>query len=215
MRLSLLLPVFPGLLLLACGPRAVSEQPSNSAAAVAAPSPAAADPLVAAAQAVVNARFKGQACTSLRQIRFVDDIEGATPQFAKLAVLEQQGALRIERHQVDGSAVTDARSASGGGGSWTESEGQPRLYCFGRWVVTAAQVATDPSLTVPDGQRAVRMTFELQGAPAWLKTPAAAALAKPSFSGDPAVLPALDRLDQPVPPSYTSPNEGYVAVPVS
>lgn len=214
MRLSLL-TLLPGLLLLSCGPRAAGEQGAGGETASALPPAPPVNALVTAAQAVVNARLKGQACTSLQKIRFVDAIEGQTPQFAKLAVLEAQGALNVERHEVDGSAVTDARTAPGGGGRWTESEGQPRLYCFGRWVVTAAQAATDASLNAPQGQRVVRMTFELRDAPAWLKTPGAAALARPSFSGDPAVLPALDGLDQPVPPSYTAPNEGYVAVPAS
>lgn len=164
---------------------------------------------VSRAQTSVDGRLGGRACTTLSKIRFTDAIEGRTDQFAKLGVLERQGALTVTRQVIQGVKVTDARTASGGGGTW---EGQgPRYYCFGKWRVTSAVPSNE--VEAPNGMEILKVTYELADAPDWVTSPEAAALARASVRGDLAYMAAQNSQGAMEPASYTASNTAFVAVP--
>ncbi len=163
---------------------------------------------VGRAQAALDGKLAGRACTSLTKIRFVDAVEGGTDQFAKIAVLERLGAAQVTRSEQQGVKVTDVRAVDGAGGEWTE-ERDARYFCFGQWKVTEAQPSTD--VPAPAGQDVLKIRYELVDAPDWVGE--ADALARRSAAGDQAYMVTINELGNPVPASYREANTAYVAVP--
>lgn len=205
----------PGLLLsvlalMACKPGAAQGTAAATSVATAR------SPLVTAAQTVLNQTNQGRACTTLTKRQLEHTIHSGGAEYAKRQVLIKHGLTTVTMIK-DGTltwgryAEPTLKEADGKGVFITDPQ-VGLYYCFGRWVVTAAEV-TD-KFPASAGTQVVIATIELRDAPAWVRTDSAAsALMRPTISGDPATLGTLDEFDKLVPGSLIVPNRVPVEIP--
>lgn len=176
------------------------------------------DPLVLAAQRVIDEDLQGRACTTITRSSYPDAFKGVSG-FRKLEVLARHGVATQSRQPLAGGEVTafDLKDLSGTAqGTFIDAniESKPvRLYCYGKWTVTSV---SDTDKVKVAGKRVLLAQVKLTDAVPWVVSdPAAAVLteATEGLSRDPAFLATLDGKDKTVAASVVNPNTVLVAIP--
>jgi hypothetical protein len=194
--------------LASCKNTATTQKVETDASATGTVTPPRNNPLVAAAQVLLNQTNQGRACTSFQERRLETTIDSDGPEYLKRQVLIKHGVSTfklIKTGQLTWAEYAEPKLNEADGKGVFIRDGSVLFYCFGHWQVTAAE-PTD-TFAVAAGQRAVIGTVVLKGAPAWvMNDPAASALAQASFQGDPAILGQLNQYGKLEPVSYKRPN---------
>lgn len=175
------------------------------------------DPDIQAAQTAINQINQGRACTTFTRNRLESTIDAVRPEYPKRQLLVKHGLVKVKHVKDDVAKLswevyTEADLNEADGKGVFIPDGNQTLYCFGRWVVTAAEPSQ--KFPAPAGQRLLLATVTLEDAPEWVTTdPAAKVLAEASIRNDPAFLSTVNAYDKLVAPSLTTPNPVPVLVP--